>query len=314
MLYLTDAEAIAAKIAELINAKTLWIDLEMVNYRYQPLRVSLIQVLDQVDSRAGDRSVILDVMDQPTLLNLFVEQIMANPQIEKVFHNAEYDVGFLGRSQAKNITCTWKMAQQIPYYLMPVTNLKLKTLAEELCHFDEIPEGQQRSDWGQRPLTEEQLYYAMMDTVYLAHVHMALLERLEQVKFDPTTADIATLSDRYLQISASAKILNSELAHLEEKLQKAMRAKNLSETEYLKLSSQEQTTAKVDFDELAKFTQEQGIKLEFTLSLPKGIRRSLKHVTDQLQIKVEKVKTWKLTAKHRHAEQEDRSYPPAPSP
>jgi len=39
---------------------------------------------------------------------------MLNPAIEKVFHQASYDLKFLGKTKAKNVTCTLEMA--IPYY------------------------------------------------------------------------------------------------------------------------------------------------------------------------------------------------------
>jgi hypothetical protein len=40
----------------------------------------------------------------------------------------------LGKSKAKNVTCTLNW-QKIPYYLLPVPNYQLKTLAEQLCHY-----------------------------------------------------------------------------------------------------------------------------------------------------------------------------------
>jgi S-DNA-T family DNA segregation ATPase FtsK/SpoIIIE len=62
---------------------------------------------------------------------------------------------------------------------LQVSNKQLKTLAVELCNFSKVDKGEQQSDWGQRPLTEKQLKYAKMDTVYLAQVHRCLLERVQ---------------------------------------------------------------------------------------------------------------------------------------
>ncbi len=103
-------------------------------------------------------------------MTYFVNQIVVDPNIEKVFHNASYDLRFLGKEQAKNVTCTYKIAQRITKAVLQVTDLKLKTLAAQLCNFSNINQEEQGSDWGRRPLTKKQLQYAKMDPVYLAQV------------------------------------------------------------------------------------------------------------------------------------------------
>ena len=103
---------------------------------------------------------------------------MANASIEKVFHNASFDLRHLGgKERAKNITCTYKIAQKISKQVLRTSNLQLKTLAVELCNFSQAEiANEQGSDWGKRPLSKEQIKYAKMDTVYLARVHHRLLE------------------------------------------------------------------------------------------------------------------------------------------
>ncbi len=169
-----------ADIRELINklalAKILWLDTETADYNTYNPRVSLIQVLAEPGDLTGDRVYILDVLDKPDLVTYFVNQIMVNPKIIKVFHNARYDLKFLGKEQAKNIICTYKLAQKITKTVLQVTDLKLKTLAAQLCKFSNIDKEEQRSNWGRRPLTEKQLEYAKMDPVYLAQVHQRLLK------------------------------------------------------------------------------------------------------------------------------------------
>lgn len=179
MPYLTEAADICSIIVELASAKTLWLDTETADWQTSNPRISLIQVLAEPKDLTGDRAYILDVLDQPDLVADFVNQIMVNPQIEKVFHNAAYDVSFLGKGQSQNITCTWKMARKAKRtseHIRQLPNLKLKTLAEQLCHFPNVDKTEQSSNWGRRPLTEKQLQYAKMDTVYLAQVHCSLLE------------------------------------------------------------------------------------------------------------------------------------------
>ncbi len=176
MSYLTKAAEIRTIISQLAMYPVLWLDTEIADWWTPNPKLSLIQALADPGDRTGSSSYILDVLNQPDLVQLFIEQIMANPQIEKVFHNASFDLKYLGKHQACNVTCTLKIAKGISLAALGTSNLKLKTLAEELCQFTEVDPEQQSSNWGKRPLSDRQLLYAKMDTVYLAHVHRRLLD------------------------------------------------------------------------------------------------------------------------------------------
>src|SRR4028119_1199664 len=163
MQYLTQADEIRSIITKIASTKTLWLDTETADWQSPNPRVSLIQMLAEPEDVTGDRAYIIDVLDKPELVAYFVDQIMANPKIEKVFHNANYDVKFLGKEQAQNVTCTWKMAKKLQKKsadIKQLPNLKLKTLAEELCQFSNVDKSEQGSDWARRPLSEKQLQYA----------------------------------------------------------------------------------------------------------------------------------------------------------
>ncbi len=179
MHYLRSYTEIRDQITQLSSVKTLWLDTETADWQTYYPKVSLIQVLADPTDLTGDRTYILDVLDKLELVTYFVNQIMVNPKIEKVFHNASYDLKFLGKEQAQNVTCTLKLARTLKKTsatILRLPNLKLKTLAEELCNFSKIDKEEQASDWGRRPLSEKQLRYAKMDTVYLAQVHRRLVE------------------------------------------------------------------------------------------------------------------------------------------
>ncbi|MEQ8380825.1 MAG: DNA translocase FtsK [Coleofasciculus sp. A1-SPW-01] len=180
-MYLTTPNEIRQTISQLATYPTLWLDTEVADWQTSNPRLSLIQILADPTDRTGDRAYIFDVLDNPDIVRDFVAQIMVNPNIEKVFHNASFDLKFLGGSQqAQNITCTFKLVRKLTKKSrknpLQVSNKQLKTLAVELCHFTNVDKTEQNSDWGQRPLTAKQLHYAKMDTVYLAHVHRHLLQ------------------------------------------------------------------------------------------------------------------------------------------
>ncbi|NMF63575.1 DNA translocase FtsK [Brasilonema octagenarum] len=176
MQYLTQATEIRTQIIKFASAKTLWLDTEIADWDTYYPKLSLIQVLAEPTNLTSDSALILDVLNKPDLAAYFINQIIANPQIEKVFHNASFDLKYLGGKLAPNVTCTLKLARKITREVLQVSNLQLKTLATELCQFSDVDKEEQGSDWGKRPLTQKQLHYAAMDTVYLAAVHRRLLE------------------------------------------------------------------------------------------------------------------------------------------
>ncbi|NJM21260.1 MAG: cell division protein FtsK [Richelia sp. SM1_7_0] len=176
MHYLTDTTQIKTLINQFSSCKILWLDTETTEWWTANPKLSLIQILANPKDSTGESAYILDVLNKPDLATYFINQIMVNPQIEKVFHNASFDLRYLGGKLTSNITCTLKIARKITQQVLETSNLKLKTLAIELCNFTNVDADGGASDWGKRPLTQEQLHYAAMDTVYLAAVHHRLLE------------------------------------------------------------------------------------------------------------------------------------------
>lgn len=302
MPYFTRAADIKARIADYAQAMTLWLDTEVADPQTRKPRVSLIQVLDDPTDLTGNHVAIFDVLEQPELVELFIDEIMLNSAIEKVFHNASYDLKLLGKTKAKTITCTLDIAKKIPYYLLQVPNLQLKTLAEQLCYFPPTSRDEQKSDWGQRPLTERQLDYAKMDAVYLAQVHQQLLKLQRRSEPDPVREDLTTLAQRYREIEHQWKLLDTEMNHLQERLKKAMQAQNILETEAFELSSSHRTSKKVPFSQLAKLAQIRGIELDFPVALTQKLQKELGELVEELPIEEEVSQSWRLSVKHQDEE------------
>jgi ribonuclease D len=304
MPYLTEKSEILAIIAKYTQAKTLWMDTEVADYKSRTPRLSLIQVLDDPNDWIGDSIYLLDVLDQPDVVADFVNQIMMNPAVEKVFHNASYDLRYLGGKKAENVTCTLNMAKKIPYHILPLPNYQLKTLATKLCNFHDIDKQEQGSDWGRRPLSEEQIEYAYLDCIYLAQVHLRLLELQKQNSSNPIVEDLTRLAVRYTQVEQEWKLLNSEYEHLQERIKQAMQAQNLSETPYFKLDASERTTVKVPFTELVNLVQKEGINLDFAITLTKELQKCLGQNIEQLPIEMSKSSSLRLTSKNEEGDVE----------
>lgn len=199
MQYFVDSKAIVSSIESYATAETLWIDTEVADFKTRNPQLSLIQVLNNREN-LKENVLILDVLNRPELINIFIKKVMLNPSIKKVFHNAKYDLKFLGKNQAENVTCTLELAKSIPYYLLPLPDLTLKTLAESLCNIVVVDKSQQVSDWGKRPLTATQLTYANLDPVYLYMVHQKLLQIRLLSNPDPNTENVTALAERYLKL------------------------------------------------------------------------------------------------------------------
>jgi ribonuclease D len=300
MPYLTAPDDIQVKIAEYSKEQTLWIDTEIADYQTRKPKLSLIQVLHNPKDLTGEQVDLLDVLDRSELVQEFVEKIMINPSIEKVFHNSSYDLKLLGKTKAKNVTCTLELAKKIPYYLLQLPNLQLKTLAEQLCYFPPVDKTEQTSDWGVRPLTANQLFYAKMDSVYVAQVHQQLLKLRRRSEPDPTTEDLTALAQRYQKIEHQWRLLDTEMTHLQERLKKAMQAQNVSETELFELSSSKRTTKKVPFAQLARLAQNQGIELDFSVPLTQKLQKELGKIIAQLPVEEDVTTSWRLSLKEQN--------------
>ncbi|MBD2137603.1 ribonuclease D [Anabaena sp. FACHB-1237] len=304
MTYLTSASDITSLINKYTQSKILWIDTEVADYQSRNPRLSLIQILDNPEDMTGKSIYLLDVLDQNKIINDFIDRIMGNENIEKVFHNASYDLRFLGGKNARNVTCTLELAKKLPDYLLQVSNYKLATLAEELCNFNDVNKEEQSSDWGRRPLTNTQIEYAYLDCIYLAQVYLKLIDLEKEINPDPSQEDLVSLTARYREIEQKQKLINSEYEYLKERMKKAMLTQNILETKYCKMSSFERKTVKTQFQDLANLVITENIDLDFCVTLTEDIRKKLGENIENLQVNVEKNTYWKITAKN----PEDREY------
>jgi ribonuclease D len=103
--------------------------------------------------------------------------ILSNPAIEKVFHAAEYDLMCLKRDYG--FTLVNLFDTMIAARIVGFKAIGLNKLLAEYCGID-ADKSHQRDDWGQRPLSEEGLLYAQMDTHFLPQLRDILWAKLEE--------------------------------------------------------------------------------------------------------------------------------------
>lgn len=103
--------------------------------------------------------------------------VFADPGILKIFHDAEFDVLMLKRSHAFEIGAIFDTKVAVASLGYPTVGLAplLKTFYGVL-----LDKKLQRSDWGKRPLTDQQLEYASKDTRYLLPLAEKLRKELHE--------------------------------------------------------------------------------------------------------------------------------------
>jgi ribonuclease D len=105
--------------------------------------------------------------------------LFGTSDIEKVFHAAEYDVMVLRRDYAFEFAALFDT--MIASRILGWPRYGLGNLLEE--HFGvQTNKHMQRTNWGRRPLTPEQLEYAQLDTHFLLPLRDLLLEELSAEK------------------------------------------------------------------------------------------------------------------------------------
>ncbi|HEY3476330.1 MAG TPA: HRDC domain-containing protein [Anaerolineales bacterium] len=103
--------------------------------------------------------------------------IFNNPNIEKIFHAAEYDLICLRRDfgfQFSNLFDTMHAARVLGYPFVGLDNL----LAEKFQF--EMDKRHQKADWAVRPLSAAQLDYARLDTHFLFDLRDVLQAELKE--------------------------------------------------------------------------------------------------------------------------------------
>ncbi len=296
MIYLTEIEEIKDIIFDLTDTDILWVDTEVADYKSSHSRLSLIQVLAYPQDITGDRTYMIDVLDKPEITEFFISNIMENERINKVFHNASYDLRYLDKNRAKNVFCTYQFARKIPYYLLPIRKYSLKALTEYLTDF-KVDKEEQGGDWGVRPLSKNQLEYAKKDCVYLAQVYYRLMEINKQIEYNPETENIANLLERYGEIEDIYRLLNSEMELLKEKIKQSMIAQHLKENNYFKVQSYSRKIIKADLQELVKLVRDKQVNVNFTIHLTKEMQEELGDNLKEMEIQLETNQYYSLREK-----------------
>jgi ribonuclease D len=166
---LIDSQAdLEALFARLRNAPLLAVDTEAASFHRFNDRVYLLQISSR------DETAIVDPLAVDSLTPL--AEALADPAVEIVFHDADYDLRLLDREygyRATNLFDTRVAAQ-----LLNEPGVGLAALLEKYLGV-RLDKRFQRADWSARPLSPPMLQYAASDTRHLPELRDILRAQLE---------------------------------------------------------------------------------------------------------------------------------------
>ncbi|MCP4092069.1 MAG: ribonuclease D [Planctomycetes bacterium] len=103
--------------------------------------------------------------------------LLADPSIIKIFHAAEFDLMILKKDLGVEVRGLFDT--QVAMTLLRHDKTGLAALIQAYYGI-ELSKKEQRSNWGKRPLTEEQIAYARIDTHFLVDLHDRLTTELQE--------------------------------------------------------------------------------------------------------------------------------------
>jgi ribonuclease D len=182
--YIDDPAALRSLAERLRGEPLLAVDTEAAGYHRYLDRLSLVQISTRHsatrEAERGrpvaerDRNFLIDPLALPDLAP--VGELLEDERIEKVFHDADYDLRILHRDLGFSVRNLFDT--QIAASFLGERALGLGAIVEKYLGI-KLPKGFQRADWAERPLSPGMKEYAAMDTAYLPELRDRLHAELE---------------------------------------------------------------------------------------------------------------------------------------
>jgi ribonuclease D len=256
---------------EIKASPVLCIDTEYDSFRYFRDKLCLIQI------KAEKRTYLFDPLNDLDISSL--AEPFANSAILKILHAGDNDIRLLKRDYGfafKNIFDTHRAAAILGCHYLSLSTLIGQYLGIDLEKKKKI----QRSQWDKRPLTEEQLQYAVLDTAYLRPLYEELVAEIYAKGLGKEAlrafADIAavTWQEKTLDIQGHKKIKPYAFLSADQKKSlkllwswRFQKARDLNRAIFMILSDQEL----VNLTKIENLTRT-GLKTEGALSTERAAR------------------------------------------
>jgi len=167
LIHIQTDHAATAFFHQIAGAPVIAVDTEAASFHRYIDRTYLLQVSTR------DMTAVIDPLSVTMLDPL--GQMMANPDTEIIFHDADYDLRMLDRDYGYHATRIFDT--RIAAQLLNEPGIGLAALLEKYLGV-KLDKKYQRADWSRRPLLPEMLSYAAMDTSHLPELRDILREKL----------------------------------------------------------------------------------------------------------------------------------------
>lgn len=210
---ITDPEVLAGRVSELAPEAVLALDTEASSFHRYKESVCLVQLSTR------ERTYLVDPLALRDLAPL--SKLLAQPAMEVVIHDADYDLRILARDhgiRVENVFDTLIAAE-----LVNEPEIGLAALLRKYQGL-EIDKKFQKADWSKRPLPKPMLDYAAGDTSHLIAVRDILESKLRELdRWDWAEEEFALLTDAPFNLPA-----NEEPAFLRMKGAKTLKPHQLA--------------------------------------------------------------------------------------
>jgi ribonuclease D len=213
----TDALRLRSAVERLRSGGRIAFDTEAASFHRYVDRIYLIQLSSDRDTVLADPLAIHDLG--------VLRDVLADPAVEVIFHDADYDLRILDRDYGFRARCVFDT--RVAAQLAGEPAVGLGSLLEKQFGV-KLDKKFQRADWSLRPLPPDMLAYAAADTQYLPALRDTLestlrrlgrlawaeeeFRRLEAIRWAPASAD----DEPYLRIKGAKALTRRQLAVLRE--------------------------------------------------------------------------------------------------
>src|SRR5687767_8616802 len=170
LLYIDTQQDADDFLDDISGIREIAVDTEGASFHRFIDRIYLLQITTR------DRSAIIDPL--PIGMPKRLGEILEDPDVEVVFHDADYDLRLLHQDYGWHVNNIFDT--RIAAQLLGIKAFGLAALLEQFFGV-KLDKKHQRADWSLRPLTQGMLEYAAQDTRYLLDLRDELKSRLEKL-------------------------------------------------------------------------------------------------------------------------------------
>jgi ribonuclease D len=216
LLYIDRQPAADDFLADISGVREIAVDTEGASFHRFIDRIYLLQITTR------ERSAIIDPL--PIGMPSALGDILQDPDVEVVFHDADYDLRLLHQDYGWHVNRIFDT--RIAAQLLGIKAFGLAALLEQFFGV-KLDKKHQRADWSLRPLTPGMLDYAAQDTKHLLDLRDELKSRLEKLgraewareefgRLEGTKWEDDDSSLSFLRIKGARDLTRRELALLRE--------------------------------------------------------------------------------------------------